>query len=148
MVWVCKTYPELSVDELYAFLKLRQRVFVVEQNCPYLDLDDKDQKSWHLWHAPEGAEVVAYLRFFAPGELYAEASIGRVLTDPERRRDGLGRALMGEGLARLAAEFGRCPVRIGAQAYLERFYGSFGFERSGPNYVEDGIPHLPMVRPA
>ena len=93
MNWVCKAYRELSVDELYALLKLRQLVFVVEQNCPYLDLDDKDQKARHLWHAPAGAEVAAYLRYFAPGVLYAEASIGRVVTAPERRRDGLGQYL-------------------------------------------------------
>jgi ElaA protein len=147
MIWVCKAYPELSTDELYALLALRQRVFVVEQNCPYLDLDGKDRPAWHLWHA-SGGEVVAYLRYFAPGVLYPEASIGRVVTSPERRRDGLGRALMGEGIARVEAQFGRHPVRIGAQAYLERFYASFGFARSGPDYLEDGIPHLPMVRPA
>jgi ElaA protein len=147
MIWVCKAYRELTTDELYALIKLRQRVFVVEQNCPYLDLDDKDQRARHLWHAPPGGELAAYLRYFGPGELYAEASLGRVVTAPERRRDGLGRALLREGLARVEADFGRCPVRIGAQAYLERFYASFGFARSGPDYVEDGIPHLTMTRP-
>lgn len=147
MTWVCKAYGELSTDELYALLALRQRVFVVEQNCPYLDLDDKDRRAWHLWRGT-GAEMAAYLRYFAPGEIYAEASLGRIVTAPERRGGGLGRALVAEGLGRLEARFGRRPVRIGAQAYLERFYASFGFARRGPDYLEDGIPHLPMVRPA
>ncbi len=147
MGWVCKAYRELSTDELYALLALRQRVFVVEQACAYLDLDGKDARAFHLWHAA-GGEVGAYLRYFAPGELFAEASLGRIVTAPERRREGLGRALVGEGLARLERQFGPTPVRIGAQAYLERFYASFGFARGGPEYVEDGIPHLTMVRPA
>ena len=147
MEWTRKAYRELSADELYAILQLRQIVFVVEQNCAYLDLDGKDQRAWHLWHAA-GGEVRAYLRYFAPGELFAEASLGRVITSPAARRSGLGRALVREGLARVEAQFGPCPVRIGAQAYLERFYASFGFARSGPDYDEDGIPHLPMVRPA
>jgi ElaA protein len=146
MEWVCKAYHELSRDELYELLKLRQVVFVVEQACSYLDLDDKDRRAWHLWSA-SGSEFEAYLRYFAPGELFAEASLGRIVTAPARRRGGLGRALVAEGLARLARQFGPCPVRIGAQSYLERFYASFGFERCGPEYVEDGIPHLPMRRP-
>lgn len=148
MEWVCKAYSELSADELYGVLRLRQLVFVVEQACYYLDLDGHDRRAWHLWVSAPGGEPDAYLRYFAPGVLFAEASLGRIVTSPARRRGGLGRALVAEGLGRLERQFGPCPVRIGAQAYLERFYASFGFERCGPDYVEDGIPHLPMRRPA
>jgi ElaA protein len=145
--WICKHWTELDRDELYRILAVRSRVFVVEQNCPYLDLDGLDAPAWHLWTERAGA-IAAYLRIHPPGAKYAEASLGRIVTAPEARRDGLGRAVVAEGLRRLTALCGAVPVRIGAQAYLEQFYAGFGFARDGDNYDEDGIPHLEMVRPA
>jgi ElaA protein len=147
--WRYRAWRELGADELYRFMALRQRVFIVEQNCPYLDADGYDDRAHHLWCDDEvgGAVVcVAYLRVFAPAVKYAEASLGRIVTAPEVRRRGLGRPLVREGLARIAAAHGAVPVRIGAQKYLEPFYGGFGFVRASDDYLQDGIPHLEMVR--
>ena len=143
--WRIASWSELGKDELYAILVARARVFIVEQHCPYLDLDGFDAASWHLW---TGSPVLAYLRILPPGTKYAEASLGRVITVPEARRQGLGRALVVEGLRRAELIFGPVPIRIGAQKYLERFYGEFGFVRSSDDYDEDGIPHLEMLRAA
>jgi ElaA protein len=143
--WICKPWRDVTRDELYRILAARQRVFCVEQNCPYLDLDGYDAAAWHLWTERDG-EVAAYLRILPPNSKYAEASLGRVLTARDHRKTGLGRALMREGLRQLAARCGSGPVRIGAQKYLERFYGELGFVRAGADYDEDGIPHLEMVR--
>lgn len=145
MPWRYEPWSALTTDELYRILALRQRVFVVEQACPYLDADGWDDRAHHLWQ-DEGGTLVAYLRVFAPGVKYAEASLGRIVTAPEARRTGRGRALVAEGLARIAAAHGAVPVRIGAQRYLERFYGELGFVRVSDDYLEDGIPHLEMVR--
>ncbi len=145
--WRYATWSALTTDELYRLMVLRQRVFVVEQACPYLDADGWDPRATHLWCDDDaGAAAVAYLRVFAPGVKYAEASLGRIVTAPEARGGGLGRRLVAEGLARIAAAHGAAPVRIGAQAYLERFYGEAGFVRVSDDYLEDGIPHLEMVR--
>jgi ElaA protein len=144
-VWIEKPWSALSLEELYAILALRQRVFIVEQNCPYVDADGADPACRHLWAAgADGPE--AYLRIVPPGLKFDEPSLGRVITAPEARGTGLGRALIVEGLARLEAAHGRVAVRIGAQKYLERFYGELGFVRSSDDYLEDGIPHLEMVR--
>jgi ElaA protein len=145
--WRYGAWATLTRDELYRILALRQRVFVVEQSCPYLDADGWDDKAHHLWSDDAGgATCVAYLRVFAPGVKYDEASLGRIVTAPEVRRAGLGRPLIREGLARIAAAHGPVPVRIGAQKYLEAFYGGLGFVRASDDYDEDGIPHLEMVR--
>lgn len=148
MRWRYEPWSALTTDELYRILALRQRVFCVEQNCPYLDCDGLDARATHLWSEDAAAAdgIGAYLRVFAPGARYAEASIGRVVTAPEVRRSGLGRALMREGIARIAAAHPGAPIRIGAQKYLERFYGELGFVRVSDDYLEDGIPHLEMVR--
>ena len=143
--WLEKPWTALTVDELYGILALRQRVFVVEQSCPYLDCDDVDRDAVHLWTGDERG-ALAYLRIVPPGRTFAEPSLGRIVTAPEVRRSGLGRLLVAEGLARLRALHGPVPVRIGAQKYLERFYGELGFVRASDDYVEDGIPHLEMVR--
>lgn len=150
VTWRLAPYAELTRDELYALLQLRQRVFVVEQHCPFLDADGADDRAWHLlgWtrDADGAPRLGAYARLFAPGAMYDEASIGRVVTHPDVRRGGMGRALMREALARVAALAPGAPVRIGAQRYLERFYASLGFRVAGPEYLEDGIPHVEMVR--
>jgi len=148
IAWRYEPWARLTADELYRILVVRQRVFVVEQACAYLDADGLDPAARHLWtEGPDGA-VLAYLRVLPPGTRFAEASLGRVVTAPEVRRTGLGRALMIEGLARARADHGDVPVRIGAQRYLERFYGELGFVRDSDEYDEDGIPHVEMVRAA
>lgn len=143
--WRYEPFARLAPAELYAIVALRERVFVVEQACAYLDADGVDLASDHLWHAA-GDEVLAYLRVVPGGAKYDEPSLGRVVTAPSARGTGLGRALMIEGLARARHRFGAVPVRIGAQKYLEAFYGSLGFVRASDDYVEDGIPHVEMLR--
>jgi ElaA protein len=120
---------------------------VVEQACAYLDADGADAQALHLWAHDPATPVLAYLRLFAPGVLGEEARLGRVLTTARGRRRGLGRALMTRGIAVVEERFGAPPIRIGAQTYLERFYRELGFVPSGPDYLEDGIPHVVMVRP-
>lgn len=146
-VWICKPWAEVTRDDLYRILAARQRVFIVEQNCAYVDTDGYDAAGWHLWTEDAAGELAAYLRILPARSKYAEPSLGRVLTMQAHRRSGLGRALMIEGLRRIEALCGAVPVRIGAQKYLERFYGELGFVRDGGDYDEDGIPHLEMVRP-
>jgi ElaA protein len=146
MTWQERAFAELTVYELYAMLQLRSAVFVVEQACAFQDLDDKDQQARHLLGRADGP-LLACARLFGPGEYYAEASIGRVVASPACRGTGVGKELMREAIAAVERRWGKGPIRIGAQAYLERFYGSFGFVRDGDNYIEDGIPHLYMVRP-
>ena len=149
--WHCAPFAELTLGDLYAALQLRSLVFVVEQSCPFLDADGSDDRAWHLlgWRddaGPNAPLLAAYARLFAPGIKYPEASIGRVVTHPDARRTGAGRALMAEALRRLTLLAPGAPVRIGAQRYLEQFYGGFGFVRAGDDYLEDGIVHLEMVR--
>ena len=138
-------WPSLSRDDLYAALHLRQLVFCVEQNCVYQDVDGKDDRAAHLFGALDG-RLVAYARLFPAGAVHEHAAIGRVITHPEARRGGLGKALMRESIRRLETMSPGSRIHIGAQAYLEKFYGELGFVRCSENYLEDGIPHLEMVR--
>ncbi|MCR5889192.1 GNAT family N-acetyltransferase [Hymenobacter sp. J193] len=147
LTWTRKPFPELSLAELYDLLQLRSEVFVVEQTCAFQDIDGQDQAAWHLLGYAESGELAAYARLFAAGISYPEASIGRVVVSPKFRRYGLGRQLLQESLATVAAQFGPQPIQIGAQQYLQSFYESFGFRQVGQGYLEDGIPHLHMVRP-
>jgi ElaA protein len=144
--WFVRSWSDLRCDELHGIYVLRQRVFVVEQRCAYRDADGLDPAAWHLWHDP-GTGLDACARLFAPGVRYPEASVGRVVTAPEVRRTGLGRLLMQRALEAVVDTFGPAPVRISAQAHLERFYRSFGFVPEGATYMEDDILHLAMVRP-
>jgi ElaA protein len=149
LFWKWLPFGELSLAELYAALQLRQHVFVVEQTCPYPDIDGLDDRAWHLLGfvpTPEGTRLGAYARVFAPGAKFAEASIGRIVTDPSVRRSGLGRQLVAEAIRRVEQMLPGAPIRIGAQLYLERFYGEFGFHRDSEPYDEDGIPHIEMLR--
>jgi ElaA protein len=141
-----KTFGDLSVAELYAILTLRQRVFVVEQACAYLDCDDHDLASVHLWTTAAEGHVIAYARVLPPGEKYDDASLGRVVTAPEARRTGAGRAVVVRAIGCIGRRFGAVAIRISAQSYLERFYRELGFEPTGHEYLEDGIPHIEMVR--
>lgn len=143
--WRWLAWEELGRDELYAALTLRQRVFVVEQDCAYLDADGRDPRARHLLGLRDGA-LVAVLRAFPPdaGE-GGFAVIGRVITAPEVRGTGLGRELMRVGMARVRDTWGPVPIRISAQARLRGWYEALGFAVCGEPYDEDGIPHLPMV---
>jgi len=145
--WQWHTYRQLTTDLLYAILRLRQEVFGVEQSCAYLDLDGRDQYALHLTGQDAHGQLVAYLRIVEPGKRFPEPSIGRVVTSPQVRRAGLGKMLMVEGLRKAAEVYPGQPNRISAQQYLERFYNSFGYERVGEVYDEDGIPHVEMARP-
>lgn len=142
--WNLKQYKDLSLDELYDLLKLRTEVFVVEQNCVFQDMDDKDQAAFHLMGWKEG-KLVAYSRLLAPGTAFSEMSIGRVITAASARRLNLGKELMDLSIVKIRELFGKSPIRIGAQLYLQKFYSSFGFSQVGEIYIEDGIPHIEML---
>ena len=143
--WQLKSFDELSNGQLYDLLKLRSEVFVVEQNCVFLDMDDKDQQSHHLLGYLDG-KLVAYTRLLPAGLAYDHPSIGRVVTSPSVRRSGAGRLLMTESIRCCAILFGETPIQIGAQLYLKSFYESFGFRQISEVYLEDGIEHIYMLR--
>ena len=132
-------FDELTAAELYGLLRLRVDVFVVEQACPYPELDGRDTEpgTVHLWFADEAGVVLSTIRVLENGE---DRAIGRVATAGSARGRGLSAALVRRGIELCQGR----TVDIGAQAYLEGWYERFGFSRSGPDYVEDGIPHLPM----
>lgn len=138
-----KDWESLSKEELYAILKLRQEVFVVEQHCPYLDCDDHDENCLHLW-TEDSQGITAYSRIAPPGEIYEETSIGRVITAERARRTGLGRRLMDRSMQETESQFGK-PIRIMAQSYLLKFYESYGFVKEGEEFLEDGLPHWWMI---
>ncbi|MBE8728292.1 GNAT family N-acetyltransferase [Flavobacterium hungaricum] len=140
-----KTFEELTNHELYAMLRLRSEVFVVEQNCPYLDLDNKDQKSFHLLYYVDN-QLAGCTRLLPKGISYNEISIGRVVIAPSHRGLGLGVKLMEASILGCEEKFGKGPIRIGAQYHLSKFYNSLGFEEEGEVYDEDGIPHIEMLR--
>lgn len=146
MIWKIKSFEELTVAELYAILRLRSEVFIIEQNCAYQDLDNSDQKALHLMGTDDSGQLLAYTRIFAPGIKYTEASIGRVVTSPLARGTGVGRELMERSILELQQHYGKIPIKIGAQQYLQRFYTSLGFEQTSDTYLEDGIPHIEMLR--
>jgi ElaA protein len=120
-------------------------VFVLEQQCLYQDMDNQDHHAHHLLGTQDGI-LLACARLFAPGQRCEEASIGRVATAMACRRTGAGKRLMEEAIEAVSRLWGPVPIRIGAQKYLQAFYESFGFQRAGEDYLEDGIPHLPMLR--
>ena len=146
--WQWVLFEDLSVDILFEIMKIRQEVFVVEQNCAYQDTDDLDRVSWHLVGWREGRadrEIVAYLRVVFPGKKYTEPSIGRVLTQHSARGQGIGKALLAEAIRYTFILYPDTHIRISAQRYLEIFYGSFGFKTISEPYDEDGIPHIEMI---
>lgn len=146
--WQWCRLGELSTTQLYAVFAARESVFVVEQNCPYQELDGLDFQALHLiaWTNAR-TEVAAYLRVLGPGVKYAETSIGRVLTTKAFRGSGFGRILIATSLAHIESTYPGHAVRISAQAYLEQFYRAFDFEVVSAPYLEDGIPHVEMLRP-
>lgn len=142
--WVIKAFEELTPHELYSIIRLRNEVFVVEQQCVFQDADNKDQESYHLMYWQDD-QLIAYCRLLPPGLAYNEMSIGRVVSSPAARRTGAGRELISMAIEQCYKYFGRGPIRIGAQLYLKKFYASFGFVETGEVYLEDGIEHIEMV---
>ncbi len=151
ITWYIKTFNELNTGELYQIIRSRVEVFVLEQNCPYQDLDNRDYESWHLFavdssEKSENRRIVAYLRVVKPGLRFPEPSIGRVITLKSHRRIGLGRELMQRGIEFTEKTFPKQGIRISAQKYLEHFYKSLGFETVSGIYLEDGIKHVEMFK--
>jgi ElaA protein len=142
--WICKSFNSLTPEELYQILRLRSEVFVVEQNCPYLDEDNKDQGSFHLmgW---ENEKLIAYVRILPPGLSFKEASIGRVVNSPSVRGTGIGKKLMEKAIEKTWELLGKQNIRIGAQFYLKKFYESLEFRKVSEIYLEDDIEHIEMV---
>lgn len=143
--WKIKPFAALSVNELYDILRLRSEVFVVEQNCVYLDLDGKDKLALHLFGEYNG-KIVAHSRLFKPGITFDNASIGRVVVCPNYRNKKWGHDLMNESIAGIKFHFGETKITIGAQLYLKKFYESHGFVQTSEMYLEDDIPHIEMKR--
>ena len=140
-----KRFNELSTSELYQLLQLRSEVFVVEQNCVYQDIDGKDEKALHLLGEIDH-KVVAYSRIFKANDYFENASIGRVAIAEKYRAQKWGHQLMQEAISGIENNFGIQSITISAQLYLKKFYESHGFVQIGETYLEDGIPHIEMLR--
>jgi len=143
--FILKSFETLTPLELYSILRLRNEVFVVEQNCVFQDADNKDQESTHLMYW-KGHELIAYCRLLPPRLMYEEMSIGRVVSSPGSRGISAGKQIIAEGIDCCYQQFGKGPIRIGAQCYLINFYTSFGFKIEGSVYLEDGIEHIEMIK--
>jgi ElaA protein len=146
--WVCKNFSELTTEELYSVLRLRSEVFVVEQNCVFLDMDNKDLVCDHLmgWRSDlTEKQLLGYSRIVPPGISYRESSIGRIVSSLSARGSGIGRELVKQSIQTLYRLHGKRDIRIGAQYYLKEFYESFGFIQIGEIYPEDGINHIEML---
>ena len=144
ITWHCKAFNDLTSNELYQVVHLRNEVFVVEQNCVFQDADNKDQQCFHLMGFIEN-DLAAYTRLAPPGYIYKEPSIGRVVTSPAYRNKGLGYELMKKSIEECKHIFGDDAIRIGAQYHLKKFYTSFGFKQVSDIYMEDGIEHIYML---
>ena len=138
-----KNFQELTTTELYTILQLRLEVFVVEQDCVYQDVDNKDQKSLHILGF-KNDKIVAYTRIFKPGDYFKNASIGRVVVSASERKFGYGHDLMKASIKAVKTHFKVDKITISAQVYLKKFYESHHFIQVGDEYLEDGIPHIKM----
>lgn len=143
-MWTCKKFHELTIEEFYQVLKLRVDVFVVEQNCPYPELDNMDQEALHIQWREEN-ELLAYCRILPPGK-YEEISIGRVIVRKDKRGSGIAQQLMKQAIDKTYETYGLKPIRLCAQAHLQKFYGSFGFTTVSEEFLEDDIPHVYMIK--
>lgn len=144
ITWTIKKFHQLTPEELYKILRLRSEVFVVEQNCIYLDMDNKDFDCEHLMGWQKN-QLLGYSRIVPAGISYVETSIGRIVSSPAARGQGIGRELLTQSIKTLYALHGKRDIRIGAQYYLKEFYSSFGFVQKGEIYLEDGIEHIEML---
>ena len=140
-----KAFNELTLDSLYEVLQLRAEVFVVEQNCPYQDVDGKDQKAMHIlgYHKEQ---LVAYTRVFKPGYYFDNASIGRVVVKENARQYGFGKDIMKASIAFIEDTLDLSTIELSAQTYLKKFYNDLGFQEIGEGYLEDNIPHIRMIK--
>ncbi len=140
-----KKFKELTVHELYSLLQLRSEVFVVEQDCVYQDLDGKDKKAIHVIGKKNNV-IVAYTRIFSPGDYFKEASIGRVVVKKSERQYSYGKVIMRASIKAVEEQLNTTKIRLSAQSYLLKFYNSLGFKAEGEEYLEDGIPHISMIK--
>lgn len=140
-----KTFEALSKTELYELLALRCEVFVVEQKCAYQDLDSKDEKAIHVLGKVK-EKLVAYTRMFKPGDYFDNTSIGRVVVAADARQYGYGKDIMLASLKEIEENFPKGTIELSAQTYLRKFYSDMGFEEQGKEYLEDGIPHVRMLK--
>lgn len=145
MIWEVKHYKELSLDEFHDLISLRIEVFVVEQNCPYQELDGKDKLAFHLIGRSDQGEIIGTSRVLGPGISYPEVSIGRVVISKKVRGQGVAHEMMNESKRFIEKQFGNVAIRISAQEYLENYYSGHGFEFTGKKYLEDDIPHMEML---
>ena len=141
---IIKSFEELNKAELYQIIQLRIAIFIVEQNCPYPDLDDMDQDAQHMWIEDAG-EIVCYLRVNPAGSRFTEPSLGRIVTKKSHRNHGLAEKLIKKAID-LVCEKESKAIRISAQCYLEKYYEKFGFIKASEEYLEDDIPHIEMLR--
>lgn len=139
------TFDRLKIEQLYQLLQLRSEVFVVEQDCVYQDIDGKDQKALHILGYVKD-ELVAYTRVFAPGIYFKEAAIGRVVVKKEYRKHNYGHEILKASINAIEHSYNTAEIKLSAQTYLTRFYESHGFTQIGEGYLEDGIPHIAMVK--
>lgn len=142
--WKVKRFDDLTTRELYSIIKTRIDVFVVEQECPYEEADNKDQDAAHLY-MEDGGRIISYARLVPAGISYPQASIGRVLVDKEYRGNGYATSLLEKSIAFITREWGEKEIKIQAQTYLQNFYRSFGFRQVSDEYLDDGIPHIDML---
>ncbi len=140
-----KTFNQLSTTELYEILQLRSEVFVVEQDCVYQDIDGKDEKALHVL-GTKNNEIIAYTRCFKPGDYFNEASIGRVVVKKSQRKFKFGNKIMLESIKAIQQNYQTETIKISAQCYLNKFYSNLGFKNTGDEYLEDGIPHIAMIK--
>jgi len=140
-----KTFQELTIHELYDILQLRSEVFVVEQDCVYQDIDGKDLKALHVIGI-KAQKIVAYTRVFKPGDYFEQSSIGRVVVAEKERAHKYGYDIMKASIAAIKNEYNETKIHLSAQCYLKQFYNNLGFEEVGEEYLEDGIPHIAMLK--
>ncbi len=140
-----KSFQELSLEEFHDIIALRIQIFIIEQDCPYQEVDGKDKIAYHLFFKNKKNEVIAVTRILPQGISYDEVAIGRVVVHENYRGTGLGNQLMSDSMKFVKEKFGDVPVRLSAQKHLEKYYGNHGFESTGKEYLEDGIPHVEML---
>lgn len=146
IAWQIKAFKDLTVDEFYEIIYLRTAIFVVEQNCPYQEVDEKDKQSYHLFGTINNGEIIAVTRILPQGISYDEISIGRVALKKEYRGKGIADNLMVKTLQFIETQFGKQAIRISAQKHLINYYGKYGFKQVGEDYLEDNIPHIEMIK--
>ncbi|MDD3772338.1 MAG: GNAT family N-acetyltransferase [Weeksellaceae bacterium] len=145
LIWHFKKFEEFNPNELYAILRLRNDVFIVEQKCIYNECDNKDPKCFHLW-CTQNNKIIGYCRIVPPGVSYKEASFGRIVSHPDYRHLKIGHSLMRYLIQIIQNFYPSTPIRISAQTYLKKFYESYGFEQVSEEYLEDNLPHMEMLK--